>query len=105
MRADMEIDRKRIAAVRTLETLGYTYRNGEWTAPAAAAGTPVPMIGEADDMHGMLMRRADALPGCTEGSAEEDELKGIVDLIEAFEAFEAKRWPPGKDSNELGGKG
>jgi hypothetical protein len=100
----MEIDRKRIAAVRTLETLGYAYRNGEWMAPTAVAGTPVPLIAEADDMHGMLIRRADALPGCTEGSAEEDELKGIVDLIEAFEAFAAKRCPLDKDPNEPGGK-
>jgi len=98
----MEIDRKRIAAVRTLEMLGYAYRNGEWIAPAAVAGTPVPMIAAADAMQGMLMRRADALPGRMEGSAEEDELKGIVDLIEAFEAFAAKRWPLGKDPNEPG---
>jgi hypothetical protein len=36
---------------------------------------------------------------------EADELKGIVDLIEAFEAFAAERWPLGKDRNEPGGKG
>jgi hypothetical protein len=62
----MEIDGKRIAAVRTLEALGYTYCKGEWLAPAAVA---------------------DTLPRIT---AEEAELKAIVDLIEACEA----KWGP-----------
>ena len=33
----MDIDRKRIAAVRALEALRYTYSGGEWFAPAGAA--------------------------------------------------------------------
>ena len=98
----MDIDRKRIAAVRTLEVLGYSYCNGEWLAPAAAAGTPPPMAAEADAMHGKLMQRMDVLAGCIEGSAEAGELKAIVDLIEACEA----KWGPlGKDANVPGGKG
>ena len=88
----MDLDKKRRAAVRALEALGYTYRNDEWS-PAAVTITPVPLTAEADTLHGALVRRADALAGCTEGSAEETELKTIVDAIEAYEA---KRWPHGK---------
>jgi hypothetical protein len=45
-------------------------------------------------MHGLLMRRADALAVCTEGSEEEAELRVIAD---ALEVYEAKRWPLGND--------
>jgi hypothetical protein len=96
----MDVDRKRIAAVRTLERLGYGYSNGEWLLPAGAS--PSRQLTEADTMHGMLMRRADVLAGCTESSDEEAELKAIVDAIEAYEA---RRRPLGKDPMVSGGKG
>jgi hypothetical protein len=64
-----------------------------------AASSFLPLTTEADAMHEMLMRRADALDGCTEGSDEEAELRAIVDAIEAYEA---RRWPLAK---EPGGKG
>ena len=98
----MDLDRKRVAAVRALEALGYIFQGGEWLPPAAVAGAPFPFTFEADAMHGALMRRADALASCTEGSEEEAELEKIVDLIEAYEA---KRWPLGRDPSVPGGKG
>jgi hypothetical protein len=87
--------------VRALEALGYIYRGSEWLAPTDAAATPLSLTAEADAMHGALMRRADALAGCTEGSDEEAELEAIIGLIEAYEQ---KRWPLGKDPNVSGGK-
>jgi hypothetical protein len=93
----MQLDKQRIEAVRMLEGLGYAYQDGEWLPTVVAP--PVPVTAEADAMHGALMRRADALAGCTKGSDEEGELETIVDLLEAYEV---KRWPLGK---EPGGKG
>jgi hypothetical protein len=107
----MNIDKQRIDAVRMLQALGYTYRDGEWLltyrggewqAPAGVADTPLSIMTKADALHGMLMRRADTLAGCTEGSVEEVELKAIVDAIESYEAI---RWPLGKDPNVPAGKG
>jgi hypothetical protein len=102
MRVSMNIDKQRIAAVRALEALGYIYRGGTWLAPAGTAATPLSLMAKADAMHGALMRRADELAGCAEGSDEEAELKAIA---EAIEAYEQKRWPLGKDPNVPGGKG
>jgi hypothetical protein len=91
--------------VRTLEAIGYSYSSEEWQPPGAiagAVGTPLPFTAEADAMHGMLMLRADSLASRTESSEEETELQAIVDLLEAYEA---KRWPLGKDPTVPGGKG
>ena len=57
------------------------------------------LVKEADAMHALLVVRADALMGCTEGSREEEELASLTDAIEAYET---KRWPEGKIP---GGKG
>jgi hypothetical protein len=50
-------------------------------------------------MHALLIKRADGLMGCTEGSPEEEELRTLADVIDGYEA---KRWPSGKAA---GGKG
>jgi hypothetical protein len=83
-----DIDRQRVTAVRTLQMMGYLFRDGDWVAPAANGNTS-----EADRLHALLVMRADQLAGCTEGSREADELGAIA---EALEAYEAIRWPDGK---------
>jgi hypothetical protein len=50
-------------------------------------------------MHSLLVQRADTLIGCTDGSADQDELEAIGEVIEAYESV---RWPNGKVD---GGKG
>lgn len=89
-----EIDRKRVAAVRVLEALGYRFDGRTWQPPHEPPAWP-----EADALHALLMDRVEALAGCIEDSPEEDELAAIAD---ALEAYEARRWPHGKVD---GGKG
>jgi hypothetical protein len=91
MEVAMNIDKQRIAAVRTLEALGYIYRGGTWLAPAGTAATPLSLMAKADAMHGALMQRADALAGCTKGSDEEGELEAVID---ALEVTYWRRWRP-----------
>ena len=48
-------------------------------------------------MHAVLVKRADELVGCIEGSPEEEELRALADVIDAYEA---KRWPAGKPAGK-----
>jgi hypothetical protein len=92
------IDKQRIAAVRKLERLGYTFAAGDWHAPAGMT-VANPTSAQADAMHAILVQRADALEGCPEGSEDERELAAITNAIDAYEGL---RWPNGKVD---GGKG
>jgi hypothetical protein len=89
------IDRKRISAVTALEALGYRYDSGSWQRPAMSnPGAP-----DGDTILGLLHDRVDALAGCCEASAEDEERNA---LGAAIEAYERSRWPDGKVP---GGKG
>ena len=84
-----EVDRQRISAVRVLEGLGYTYRDGEgWQPPR-----PESAWREANELHTLLIKRADRLAGVFSGTRDATEHRTI---IKALEAYEAKRWPDGK---------
>jgi hypothetical protein len=88
------IDRQRIAAVKVLEAMGYTFHDDKRLAPDATGGSP-----EADAMHALLVQRADRLDGCTEGSPGEQE---HLEIVSALDAYERKRWPEGKIPNGKG---
>ena len=49
------------AAVRKLEQLGYTFAGDDWMHPANDATAITPTI--TDELHAMLVRRADDLEG------------------------------------------
>ena len=85
-----EVDRQRIAAVQTLEALGYCFRAGRWHPQLRRPGQS---LVEADALHNLLVQRADTLISCADGSADRDELEAIG---EAIEAYERVRWPDGK---------
>jgi hypothetical protein len=91
------IDKQRIAAVRKLERLSYTFAAGDWIHPASDGEAIRSSI--TVELHALLVKRTDDLEACTEGSREERELAAIVRAIEAYEAV---RWPTGKIA---GGKG
>ena len=78
--------KQRIAAVRKLERLGYTFAAGDWHAPVLAT----PTSAQADAIHAILVQRADVLEGCPEGSEEERELAALADAVEAYETVP---WP------------
>ena len=91
------IDKQRIAAVRNLEQLGYTFTGDGWMHPANHELAIAPTI--TDELHAMLVKREDDLEGCPAGPDEERELAAIERAIGAYEAV---RWPTG---NIAGGKG
>jgi len=82
------IDKQRITAVRTLEAMGYLFRD-EWIAPA---GVTAPATAEADAMHVLLVLRADAIEGCAENPEEARELAMIAEVVEALRGEAMARW-------------
>ena len=85
------IDKQRIAAVRKLQQLGFTFAGDDWMHPANDATAIAPTI--TDELHAMLVKRADDLEGCAPGS---DEGRELADIERAIAAYEAVRWPTGK---------
>lgn len=81
--------------MRFLKAHGYRFNPVDgWTGGQLPASVAV-----LDAMLGVLMRRADALDACAEGSDNEAELKVVVVVIGAYEAI---RWPLGKIAGEKG---
>jgi len=83
----------------TASTARKTKEHSQPGRGATIAKAVADLAGVTDAMHALLVKRADELMGCVEGSPEERELAALTDVIEAYEA---QRWPTGKIP---GGKG
>jgi len=77
------IDKQRIAAIRKLEQLGYTFAGDDWIHSANDATAIAPTV--TGELHAMLVKRGDDLEGCLAGSEEERELAAIERAIGAYE--------------------
>ena len=88
------VDKERIAAVRTLQTMGYTFDGANWLPPAPA-GTAPKLVAwtEADALHAKLVQLADTLDGCAEGSLQEAVRYA---LTKAINGYQSVRWPQGR---------
>jgi len=94
------VDKERIAAVRTLQTMGYTFDGANWQPPAPA-GTAPKLVAwtEADALYAQLVQLADKLDGCAEGSAQE---AARYALTEAIGGYQSVRWPSGRTADGKG---
>jgi hypothetical protein len=73
------------------------HRGAERDLDAFAHGGWTSQQVQADKMHALLVERADALTGCTEGSPD-----GRTHVTDAIEAYEAVRWPQRQGSGRQG---
>jgi hypothetical protein len=76
--------------------MGYQFRNGAWIAPSEPLAD---LSREADRLHALLVERAGEIGGCPDESLEDTEFKAIAN---ALEAYEAKRWPEGRERRGKG---
>jgi len=92
------IDKQRIAAIRKLEQLGYTFAGDDWMHAANDAAAITPTI--TDELHAMLLKRVDDLEGCAPGSDEERELAAIERAIGRPSAGPRARSPAARAETE-----
>jgi hypothetical protein len=87
------IDKERIAAVRKLQAIGYTFDGADWQPPADPQGPKLVAWAEADALYAQLVQLADTLDGCAEGSLPEAVRYA---LTEAIDGYQSVRWPQGR---------
>jgi hypothetical protein len=93
------IDKERIAAVRKLQAMRYTFDGADWQATEDIQGPELVAWTEADALHTKLVQLADTLIGCSEGSLQEVVCYA---LTKAINGYQSVRWPQGRVA---GGKG
>lgn len=85
------VDRQRVAAVRLLGELGYTWLDRTWQArhaePSNGSGVPLEFLSAADAQHDEIAGQIEDRAGCLEGTDDAAEtLERLSDLAEADEA-------------------
>lgn len=84
-----DIDRKRYAAVRALESLGAVWKEGTWQ-DVPQAGVPAAFLAAAEALHQELVGYCEEFAGAPEGSELERDFERLMDLLQGYEAERAK---------------
>ena len=87
------LDRMRYAAVRQLESLGFTWIDNGWRAPSSTpsvTGLSIEFLAVAGALHEELQGQIEDRAGCLEATDDLQDLVRLADLADAYQAGRPK---------------